>query len=128
MKNSLNLCIAILFLVVLGCSCPNLKDLANGTHPATPNPTPAPGNVKTTSPRIPSGETELTMEKYKKISIGDSRAKVESLLGGEGTEISSSNAGKLTFSVNKWEGDGYRSIIISFKNDKVMTKSQVGLK
>ncbi len=56
------------------------------------------------------------------------RAEVENTLGGKGTEISSSMGGGVKFSVNKWEGERFQSIILSFRNDKVMTKSQVGLK
>jgi hypothetical protein len=56
------------------------------------------------------------------------RSEVESILGGKGTEISSSTGGGMRFSVNKWEGEKFKSIILSFKNDKIMTKSQVGLK
>lgn len=56
------------------------------------------------------------------------RADVENTLGGKGTEISSSTGGGVRFSVNKWEGEGFQSIILSFRNDKVMSKSQVGLK
>lgn len=128
MKNSLNLCLAILFLVVLGCSCPSLKDLANRSEPATPLPTPS-KTVRTPSTSDSSkGEYDLTLDKYKQLSIDQPRSEVEKILGGAGIEISSSKAGRMTFSVNKWEGEGYKSIIISFKNDKIMTKSQVGLK
>ena len=68
------------------------------------------------------------MDKYNKLRIGMDRSDVESLLGGKGTEISSSSGGKMRFSVNKWEGEDFKTIILSFKDDKIMTKSQVGLK
>lgn len=68
------------------------------------------------------------MEKYNKIKVGMPRPDVENTLGGKGTEISSSVGGGVRFSVNKWEGDKFKSIILSFRNDKVMSKSQVGLK
>ncbi len=67
------------------------------------------------------------MEKYNQIKVGMARSEVESILGGKGTEISSSTGGGMRFSVNKWQGDNFRSIILSFRNDKVNTKSQVGL-
>lgn len=123
----------MLLLVVLGCSCPSkLAELANKKDSPTPaRPTPPPSSSPTSSPSISTGEKgdyELTMEKYNKLSIGQPRADVERLLGGKGTEISSSAGGGVRFSVNKWEGDGFKSIILSFKNDKIMTKSQVGLK
>ena len=68
------------------------------------------------------------MDKYDQIKIGSPRSDVERILGGKGTEISNSVGGGVRFSVNKWEGEQYKSIILSFKNDKVMSKSQVGLK
>ncbi|HMT09579.1 MAG TPA: hypothetical protein PKA82_16380 [Pyrinomonadaceae bacterium] len=128
MKNSLNLCLGILLLVVVGCSCPNLKELTNKGS-ASPTPTSSPGSPSST-PTITTkkGEYDVTMAKYEKIKIGTSRDEVESILGGKGEEVSNTTGGGVRFSVNKWEGDNYASIILSFKNDKVMTRSQVGLK
>ena len=53
---------------------------------------------------------------------------VDRILGGPGTEISTSSGGGMTFSVYKYSGDDFTSIILTFKNDKIMSKSQVGLK
>ncbi|MEP6946840.1 MAG: hypothetical protein ABJA02_13045 [Acidobacteriota bacterium] len=132
MKNSLNLCIAIVVLVVLGCSCPaKLKELANKRDAPPPRATPvstSPSSTSTPSKNENEGDYDLTMDKYEKISIGTPRTDVERILGGKGTEISSSTGGGMRFTVNKWEGDNFKSVILSFKNDKVMTKSQVGLK
>lgn len=128
MKNSLNLCLVFLLLVVLGCSCPSkLKELAEKKDSPTPRATPS---TSSTPSSIPSteGEYDLSMEKYNKIKVGMPRAEVENTLGGKGTEISSSVGGGVRFSVNKWEGEKFQSIILSFRNDKVMSKSQVGLK
>lgn len=127
MKNSLNLCFVILVLVVLGCSCPKLSELANQGNSSTPRSEPSTNTTpsKTTSAK---GEYDLTMEKYNKLKVGMARSEVESTLGGKGTEISSSVGGGVRFSVNKWEGENYKSIILSFRNDKIMSKSQVGLK
>ncbi len=127
MKNSSNLCLALLFLVVLGCSCPSrLAELGKNK----PTPTPAPFSTPTVNPTPPvkTGEYDVTMAKYNQISIGTSRADVERILGGKGTEVSNTVGGGIRFTVNKWEGDNFKSIILSFKADKVMTRSQVGLK
>ena len=133
MKNSLNLAIAVALLVVLGCSCPSkLKQLVekkNSTPSATPDVRDMP--EKSEAPQASdrrNGAYELSMDQYKQINIGMSRNDVERLLGGKGEELSSSSGGGMRFSVNKWEGDSYKSVILTFKNDKVMTKSQVGLK
>jgi len=128
MKNSINLCFVILLLVVLGCSCPKkLAELANKDNNPATSSTPTSSSPTSTTESI-KGEYELTMEKYNKLKIGMPRSEVESTLGGKGTEISSSTGGGVRFSVNKWEGERFKSIILSFKNDKIMSKSQVGLK
>jgi len=126
MKNSINLCIAILLLIVLGCSCPQkLKELSKDNQ----TPTPAPFSTPSTSssPTVKKGEYDVTMAKYEQISVGTPRADVERILGGKGTEISNTSGGGIKFTVNKWEGDNYKSIILSFRADKVMTRAQVGL-
>ena len=103
--------------------------------PATP-PKPA-ANDDDDLPEVPDfpdinisgkGDYDVTMAKYNQLRIGQSREEVEAILGGKGTEISSSTGGGMSFSVNKWDGDNFKSIILSFKNEKIMSKSQVGLK
>ncbi|MFT3745339.1 MAG: hypothetical protein QM785_13730 [Pyrinomonadaceae bacterium] len=127
MKNSLNLCLVFLLLVVLGCSCPSkLKELSEKQPPPTPKSTPTTSTPSSTPST--QGEYDLSMDKYNKIKVGMPRSEVENTLGGKGTEISSSVGGGVKFSVNKWEGEKFQSIILSFRNDKVMSKSQVGLK
>ena len=130
MKNSLNLTVVILLLVVLGCSCPKLKDLAKGS-PSTPSATPIETDTADEPEETPTPsqiEADLTMNKYNQLKIGMKRNEVERLLGGPGTEISTSRGGGITFGVYKWEGPDYTSIILSFRDDRIMTKTQVGLK
>ena len=126
-----NLAIIVLVLLVLGCSCQKFGDLLRKKSPESNSPTrtnstPQPESTPTNET---SGEDyHLTLATYEKIKIGMPRSAVEELLGGKGTEVSSSSGGGLHFTVNKWEGEDFRSIILTFKNDKVMTKSQVALK
>ena len=127
MKNSLNLALAVLLLTVLGCACPKLSEMLK-KRSSTPPPVATPVSP-TSSPSTQSkGDYDVTMGKYDQIKIGRARSDVERILGGKGTEISNSVGGGVRFSVNKWEGERYKSIILSFRNDKVMSKSQVGLK
>lgn len=88
-------------------------------------------NLPLKAPSLPAQTSnsshELSISKYDQITIGMSRSNVESLLGSKGIEISRSKGGGITFAVVKWVGKNYRSIILSFKADKVMTKAQVGL-
>ncbi len=131
MKNSFNLVLAVLFLAILGCSCPKLEELTKGSNSSGPTSTPYSSNTSstpTTTSSPSSGSLDLTMEKYNQLKPNMAKSEVERILGGEGTEISSSTGGGITFSVYKWEGPEYRSIIISFRSDKIMSKSQVGLK
>lgn len=67
------------------------------------------------------------MDNYNRLKTGMPRAEVENILGGKGSEVSSSSGGGMRFSVNKWEGENFRSIILTFRNDKIMSKLQVGL-
>ncbi|MBK9216093.1 MAG: hypothetical protein IPM59_10930 [Chloracidobacterium sp.] len=120
-----NLGLVSVLLVALGCNCGDkLKELANKDD-STPRPTSSPGSIN--APVSKKGEYELTMDKYNQLKVGMARSEVESILGGKGTEISSSKGGGMRFSVNKWEGDNFKSIILSFRNDKIMTRAQVGL-
>jgi hypothetical protein len=128
MKNSINLVAAILFFIVLGCGCRGLDKLTK-KEPPPDSPPPISGSpsntLRTPGPTSAGG---LTMEKYNQLKIDMPKSEVERILGGPGTEISSSSGGGMTFSVYKWEGEKYTSIILTFKNDRIMSKSQVGLK
>jgi len=68
------------------------------------------------------------MEKYNRLKVNMPKSEVDRILGDPGTEVSSTSGGGVAFSVYKWSGENYTSIILSFRNDKIMTKSQVGLK
>jgi len=120
-----------LFLAVLGCSCPKLNDLIKKSENAPP-PTPAATPVSPRSQSTPKTSTsstgDLTLDQYNQIKTNMPRSDVETLLGGKGTQVSSSTGGGVTFEVHKWETSDYKTIIITFKNDRVMTKTQVGLK
>ena len=70
----------------------------------------------------------LTMDQYKRISNGMTRSEVEKILGKPGTQLSSSSGGDTTYTVDQWETADYKSIIITFENDKVTYRAQSGLK
>jgi outer membrane protein assembly factor BamE (lipoprotein component of BamABCDE complex) len=131
MKNSLNLVFAILIFAVLGCSCPRLIDLAkHGNSASTPPPSVSNSSATKATPTASpkSSGLTLTLDKYNQIKEGISRDEVERIIGGPGTQVSSNKGGGVTFSVYKWQDEDFNSIIITFRNDKVMTKVQVGLK
>ncbi len=128
-RNTSSLAIVILLLAVIGCSCPKLAERLKKSSDDQPTTTQTqPHTQPTVTSSDTEGEYDVTMAKYEKIKIGTPRAEVERILGGKGTEISSSTGGGIRFSVNKWEGENFASIILTFRNDKVMTRSQVALK
>ena len=121
--NASNLGFVILLVTVVACSCPKLDELTKKA--SSPSSPPATTSTPSTAPK--SGDYNLTMDNYNKLKIGMARSEVEDILGGKGTEVSSSSGGGMRFTVNKWEGENFKSIILTFKNDKIMSKSQVGL-
>lgn len=130
MKNLANLAAVIALLLVMGCGCQNLRKLTGKSDPPPPPPPAPPSNSRTSPTRTPGGgsTSSLTMAKFVQLKVGMPRDEVERILGGPGEEISSTSGGGVDFSVNKWSGENYTSIILSFKANKIMSKSQVGLK
>jgi hypothetical protein len=125
MKNSLNLSLIILLFVVLGCSCPKLSELANKGN----QPPPRTSSPETTDTDTPSkkGEYEVTMAKYEQVKIGMKKADVEKIFGGKGEEYYSGKGGGVSFTSVKWVGEKFKTVLVSFRDDKVTSKSQVGL-
>jgi hypothetical protein len=118
-------------IVGLGIYGSRYADTANvkkATPSRTPKASPTDDDDTPSSPTpVDSGYT-LTMDQYKRISNGMTRAEVEKILGKEGTQLSSSSAGDTTYTVDQWETADYKSIILTFENDKVTTRAQAGLK
>lgn len=125
MKNSLNLSLIILLFVGLGCSCPKLTELANkGAEPPPRVASPEPTDTGSSSKK---GEYEVTKAKYEQIKTGMKKADVEKIFGGKGEEYYSGTGGGVSFTSVKWAGDNFKTILVSFRDDKVTSKSQVGL-
>ncbi len=128
MKNSLNLFAVFLVLVVLGCNCPKqLQELSksdgeSNVRPAASAPSPA-ASAPTGSPV----DYDVSLEKFDKIAIGMKRSEVEAIVGGRGTEYYSGKGGKSTFVSVKWVGEKYKTIFVSFRDETVTSKTQVGL-
>ena len=127
MKNLLNVGFITLLLVVLGCNCGDrLKELAKKDD-STPPPVTKTEPSNTSSTTSTKGEYEVTMAKYEKVKVGMKRGDVENIFGGKGTEYYSGTGGGVSFTSVKWVGDKFKTVLVSFKNDKVTSKSQVGL-
>ena len=134
MKNSLNLGFIALLLVVLGCSCPSLKDLNPGENRSSPPPPPPPPPASTpyrtntsTSP-TKSGNASLTLTKYNQVKNGMSYKQVVDILGSEGIVVTSTGSGKFKTVTYRWIGENNSYIMVTIENDKLVIKSQNGMK
>jgi len=132
MKNSFNLLAVLALMLVVGCSCERLRELT-GKRDTPPTPTVDRPNSPANSSSVPSStpnpsSSTLTLEKYNRLKTDMPRAEVERILGGPGEEISNSTGGGVNFRLNKWSGENYTAVIISFRTDRIMSMSQVGLK
>ncbi len=130
MKNSLNFGLVALLFVVLGCSCPFLKNLKLDEKEDAPKPAATPFVANTATPKVKSSDktASLTLNDYNQLKNGMSKSEVEQILGGEGEQVSSSEIGKYKIETYKWQGENFSFVIITFRNDKVFSKSQANLK
>jgi hypothetical protein len=122
---------AILGLVVVLCGGGvGAMYLLSGDRPLRPanhaSPQPSTPDASPSKQQAPD-DNDLSIEKYNEIDIGMKRADVERVLGGKGTELSNTSGGGTRYTVVQWQGKNYKSIIITFENDKVTNKAQVGL-
>jgi hypothetical protein len=130
MKNLYNLGFIALLLVVLGCNCQKLQELANEGKtppPSTPSTSSSPSGTSTPA-STDAKKTGLTMDKYNQIKNGMTYDEVKNIMGSEGTQTMSSGEGKYKVESYKWEGDDYKYIQIVFMGDKVSSKVQANLK
>lgn len=129
MKNLYNIGFVVLLLVVMGCNCQRLQEMANegkSTPATTPVTTSSPST--TTSPGSSDKKTGLTLEKYNQIKNGMSYKEVVDIMGGEGQQQSSSGEGKYKVETYKWEGEDYQFISVVFMGEKVYSKVQANVK
>lgn len=126
MKKSLSLVLVALMFVVLGCS---LDRFTGGGDDGAPTPVrDSDGDSKSEDKSGPSGGDGLSMDNYEKLKSGMSYDEVTDILGSDGSETRSSSVGKSEYKSYKWEGDNYVRIFVNFKDDKMTSKSQTGLK
>lgn len=72
-------------------------------------------------------DSKVNYENFLNIKMGSSLADVESMLG-EGNEQSSSEVGGIKTAVYLWNGSSLSNVNVTFQNDEVMGKAQIGLK
>ena len=129
MKNLFNIGFVVLILVVLGCNCRKLQELANEGKSA-PSSTPSVSSSPSTSlsPASTDKKSGLALDKFNQIKNGMTYKEVVDIMGSEGTQTLSSGDGKDKVESYKWEGDNYQFVTITFIGDKVNSKFQNGLK
>ncbi len=132
MKNLFNIGFVVLILVVLGCNCQKLQELANeskSTPSSSPTTSSSPSSSPSNSPSSTSDKkTGLTLDKYNQIKNGMTYKEVVDIIGSEGTQTMSSGEGKYKVESYKWEGENYQYLSIVMMGDKVSSKVQNGLK
>ena len=128
MKNLFNIGFVVLILVVLGCNCQKIQELANEGK-STPSSTPATSSSPASSPASTDKKiTGLTLDKYNQIKNGMTYKEVRDIIGSDGTQTMSSGEGKYKVESYKWEGENFQYLSIVTMGDKVTSKVQNGLK
>ncbi len=132
MKNSLNLVLIVFLFVVLGCSCPLLKNLNFEDKSSPPTPYPTPFGINTPAPSssntMSGSSLKLTLDKFNQIKNNMSKKQVEEILGSVGKQTSSTKGGNSIIATYEWEGEDNAVIYVVFTDDKVFTKTQANLK
>lgn len=128
-SNALSLVICIGILIVIGCSCPQMAEIQKELDKAKTSPSPTvAANTAATPAKDSDDKADLTLAKYNQIKNGMSLEEVQEIIGSDGSEVSSSEIGKYKTVTQKWDGESYAYIICTFQNDKLMFKSQGGIK
>ncbi len=74
------------------------------------------------------GTADLTQAKFNEVKNGMSYAEVKTVLGSDGEMTRMSKIGDNTTASYTWKGKKFSRIIMTFKNDSLENKTQVGLK
>jgi hypothetical protein len=132
-SNALSLVICIGILIVIGCSCPQMAEIQKELDKSKSSPSPTVAANTSTSPKdgdkdSDDDSSDLTLAKYNQLKNGMSLAEAQEIIGSDGKEVSSSEIGKYKTVTQKWDGENYAYIICTFQNDKLMFKSQGGIK
>lgn len=87
------------------------------------------GNVITDANESENDNTKATLDKFNQIETGMTYEEVVGIMGEEGTLSTESSYGSQSLKTYYWyASNGYSNATISFMNNKVSAKSQIGLK
>lgn len=68
----------------------------------------------------------IDSDKFARIESGMTYEEVVSIIGSEGTEDTTSQVGDITTTIYEWQSDSFGVATVTFQNDKVVNKTQVG--
>lgn len=108
----------VLLVAILGCSSFSKKETANSTQAK-------PETTKTDPAK--AGASDITIEKYKQITIGMKYDDAVKILGSPGTGDGSPTPGTTKFSSYGWKGPNSSTLTLALIGDAVSSKSQFNL-
>ena len=113
-------------IVYLGNKLPPANSRTTSSPASTPDrrtgTTPTPSSSAT-----PDSKDDVTKAQYDAIKVGMTRKEVEKIMGSAGEEYYSGRGGGISFVSVKWVGQKFKTIFVSYRDDKVTSKTQVGL-
>lgn len=74
------------------------------------------------------GGADISMDKYNQIETGMSYEEIVKIIGSDGEQTRTSKIGNTEISSYRWRGEKYSNIFATFKDNKLTSKSQSGLK
>ena len=117
---------AIGFVYYLGNQQANTRQsnapVATPTTERRPGTTPSPSSSST-----PDSKNDVTKAQFDAIKVGMDRKEVEKIMGSAGEEYYSGVGGGISFVSMKWVGQKFKTIFVSYRDNKVTSKTQVGL-
>lgn len=88
---------------------------------------PSQTDVDKPSKQEPASDDSVTLAKFEAIKTGMRRAQVEEIMGRKGSETFNSDVAGMKFISLEWKDGPFKMILVSFQNDKVTSKMQIGL-
>lgn len=106
--------IAILFIAIIGCK---------QTESTKPVENTAAVPIATATP-----DTSITLAKFNQLKTGMTYKEAVQILGSEGEVLSESDIGGTKTVMYQWQSSGFGNMNAMFQNNKMVSKSQFGLK
>ncbi len=117
--------ISVLFIVLCGAFGCSIADKNNmrADYPKPKTETSSSPEVAPKNDLLP-----LLFANYEQIEDGMNYEDVVKIIGSDGIETRRSSLENVELRDYKWKGENYQRIYVSFRNDKLISKSQSGLK